>query len=93
MRPIVTRMNGDVTVMSQERSAVERRFAACTLRCIPARAQPCGVRTPWMGYNFITKSANNTQDLLHSRHLEFGFPASSRVEIVRIAYGKVAWGY
>lgn len=31
------------------------------------------------------------QNLLHSRHPEYGFPSPTRVEIERSVYGKVAW--
>jgi iron complex outermembrane recepter protein len=33
------------------------------------------------------------ENLLHSRHPEYGFPDPTRVEIERSAYGKVAWRY
>jgi iron complex outermembrane receptor protein len=33
------------------------------------------------------------ENLLHSRHPEYGFPSPARVEIERSAYGKVAWRY
>jgi iron complex outermembrane receptor protein len=33
------------------------------------------------------------QNLLHSRHAEYGFPAPTRPEIERSVYGKLAWRY
>ena len=33
------------------------------------------------------------QNLLHSRHVEYGFPDATRPEIERSVYGKFAWRY
>ena len=33
------------------------------------------------------------QNLLHDHHPEYGFPSSSREEIARSVYGKVAWQF
>ena len=33
------------------------------------------------------------QNLLHADHVEYGFPSSTRVEIQRSVYGKLAWRY
>ncbi|HWG70195.1 MAG TPA: TonB-dependent receptor, partial [Steroidobacteraceae bacterium] len=33
------------------------------------------------------------QNLLHGRHVEYGFPDPTRVEIQRSVYGKLAWRY
>ena len=33
------------------------------------------------------------ENLLHNRHVEYGFPDPSRVEIERSVYGKVAWHF
>jgi iron complex outermembrane receptor protein len=33
------------------------------------------------------------QNLLHARHVEYGFPNGSEVEIGRSVYGKIAWDF
>jgi iron complex outermembrane receptor protein len=33
------------------------------------------------------------QNLLHAQHPEYGFPSPSRVEIERVVFGKITWGY
>ncbi len=62
-----------------------------TIAIVPSYAE-LDLSIRWRSANGLELSIVG-RNLLHDRHLEYGFPSATRGEISRAVYGKVAWSF